>query len=170
MNSPYMGNFYISQGFTLGIHDGLDLVGQDSKEIHSTVNGIVIHADWENPNDHSQGFGKYVCIKGDDGKFYYFGHLAETAVCKDDRVKITDIIGIEGSTGYSTGSHCHYEIRGAFYKGARVYNVCEISGIPNNPGGVYNDGFTSPAATPISNKKDVIKLFLNDELIMEKEI
>ena len=44
MNSPYMGRFYISQGFrpkTNPQHDGLDLVGQDSKKIHSTVNGTV---------------------------------------------------------------------------------------------------------------------------------
>ena len=48
MNSPYMGRFQITQAFT-SEHDGLDLVGQDSKQIHSTVNGTVIHAGWENP-------------------------------------------------------------------------------------------------------------------------
>ena len=38
MNSPYMGRFQITQAFT-SEHDGLDLVGLDSKQIHSTVNG-----------------------------------------------------------------------------------------------------------------------------------
>lgn len=46
MNSPYMGRFQITQAFT-SEHDGLDLVGLDSKQIHSTVNGTVIHAGWE---------------------------------------------------------------------------------------------------------------------------
>ena len=62
MNSPYMGRFQITQAFT-SEHDGLDLVGLDSKQIHSTVNGTVIHAGWENPSNHSQGFGLYVCIR-----------------------------------------------------------------------------------------------------------
>lgn len=166
MNSPYMGDFKITQGFTLGRHDGLDLVGLESKEIHATVNGIIQYAGWENSNNHSQGFGQYVCIKGDDGLYYYFGHLSEIKVSTGNRVKITDVIGIEGSTGNSTGSHCHYEIRGAYYKGAKVYNVCDMSGIPNNPGGTYNDGYKP------SNTKKVkkLKIYLDDVLIVEKEI
>ena len=138
----------------------------ESKEIHATVNGIIQYAGWENSNNHSQGFGQYVCIKGDDGLYYYFGHLSEIKVSTGNRVKITDVIGIEGSTGNSTGSHCHYEIRGAYYKGAKVYNVCDMSGIPNNPGGTYNDGYKP------SNTKKVkkLKIYLDDVLIVEKEI
>ena len=48
MNSPYMGRFTVTQAYS-SAHDGLDLVGLDSKQIHSTVNGTVIHAGWENP-------------------------------------------------------------------------------------------------------------------------
>ncbi len=38
MNSPYMGKFQVTQEFKGQAHDGLDLVGLESKEIHSTVN------------------------------------------------------------------------------------------------------------------------------------
>lgn len=62
MNSPYMGNFKVTQEYKGATHDGLDLVGQDSKNIHSTVNGVVEFAGWENPGNHSQGFGQYVKI------------------------------------------------------------------------------------------------------------
>ena len=48
MNSPYMGRFTVTQAYS-SAHDGLDLVGLDSKQIHSTVNGTVIHAGWEIP-------------------------------------------------------------------------------------------------------------------------
>ena len=106
MNSPYMGRFQITQAFT-SEHDGLDLVGLDSKQIHSTVNGTVIHAGWENPSNHSQGFGLYVCIRVGN-QDYYYGHMSQIYVSVGQTVKITDIIGLEGSTGYSTGSHCHY--------------------------------------------------------------
>lgn len=141
MNSPYQGKFNITQTYKPGNHDGLDLVGIDSKEIHATIAGTVHFAGWENSNDHSQGFGQYVCIRGKDGLFYYFGHLSQLRVKTGDLVAITDVIGIEGSTGYSTGSHCHYEIRGGFFKGAKVYDVCAMSGIPNVQGGTYDDGY-----------------------------
>ena len=103
MNSPYEGKFYISQGYYPGMHDGLDLVGVDSKEIHATQRGTVQYAGWENPANHKQGFGQYVCIKGVDGNYYYFGHLSQLKVCTGQTVNITDVIGVEGSTGYSTG-------------------------------------------------------------------
>lgn len=149
MNSPYMGKFRITQQFKLGDHDGLDLVGIDSKEIHSTVNGIVHYAGWENPNNYAQGFGKYVCIKANN-RYYYFGHMSEIKVNIGQSVKITDVIGIEGSTGKSTGSHCHYEIRTSFMKNspANVVNVCGVSGIPNTLNAVLDDGYRPPASQP----------------------
>ena len=138
MNSPYEGKFQVTQT-QHSAHDGLDLVGIDSKEIHATVNGVVQYAGWENPNNHKQGFGQYVCIKGNDGKYYYYGHLSEILVKTGERVKCTQVIGIEGSTGYSTGSHCHYCIRPQFAAG-NAYSTPQISGIPNALG-VYDDGY-----------------------------
>lgn len=143
MNSPYMGKFRVSQQYKTG-HTGLDLVGVDSKEIHSTVNGTVDYAGWENANNKKQGFGLYVVIKDSKtGYYYYFGHLSQLKVKTGQAVKVTDIIGIEGSTGYSTGSHCHYEIRkkrGVAYAG--TVNVATVSGIPNAIGS-YDDGYSS---------------------------
>lgn len=139
MNSPYMGDFKVTQTYQGEIHDGLDLVGLDSKEIHATVSGTVHYAGWENSSNHGQGFGLYVCIKGADGLYYYYGHLSQLKVSTGQGVSITDVIGIEGSTGYSTGSHCHYCIRPQFAKG-NSYNVSIVSGIPNSLG-VYNDGY-----------------------------
>ncbi len=139
MNSPYMGDFKVTQTKHAN-HDGLDLVGLDSKEIHATVNGVIERAGWENPENHKQGFGLYVRIKKDGSNDrYYFGHMSEAKVKVGDHVKITDVIGIEGNTGNSTGSHCHYCVRGNASK-AEVKDVCAISGIPNKLG-VYNDGY-----------------------------
>ena len=140
MNSPYNGKFRVSQIFKGAAHDGLDLVGIDSKEVHSTVNGVVEKAGWENPLKRKQGFGLYVRIK-QDGTVdrYYYGHLSQLNVKKGDIVKIGDVIGIEGSTGKSTGSHCHYCIRGNSSK-SQIRDVCAISGIPNKLG-TYDDGY-----------------------------
>lgn len=148
MNSPYYKKFEVTQEYKGTAHDGLDLVGLDSKEIHATVNGVIHYAGWENPNNHLQGFGQYVCIKGTDNRYYYYGHLSEIKCRIGDKVKITDVIGIEGSTGNSTGSHCHYCIRPQFCKG-NAFNVSQISGIPNALG-VYDDGYRLPAQTSVT--------------------
>lgn len=140
MNSPYNGKFKVSQQFKGSVHDGLDLVGIESKEVHSTVNGIVEKAGWENALNHKQGFGLYVRIKKNNSvDKYYYGHLSKVLVKKGQAVKIGDVIGIEGNTGYSFGSHCHYCARGNGSK-QQIRDICTISGIPNKLG-VYDDGY-----------------------------
>lgn len=140
MNSPYYMKFKVTQTYKKGEHDGLDLVGLDSKDIHSTIRGTVIYAGWENINNQKQGFGKYIKIKKENSNdAYYFAHLSEIYVKKGDKVYITQVIGKEGSTGYSTGSHCHYCIRKDGIRGNDL-NVSSISGIPNRLG-IYDDGY-----------------------------
>ena len=97
MNSPYEGKFKITQTYKGAAHDGLDLVGIDSKEIHATANGKVVFAGWENAQNDKQGFGQYVVIYA-DGKYYHYGHLSEIKCKYGDQVKMTQVIGIEGST------------------------------------------------------------------------
>ncbi len=160
MNSPYNGNFKVTQEYKGASHDGLDLVGIDSKEIHSTVNGVVEFAGWENSNNHSQGFGQYVkIIDNKTGYGFYFGHLSTIKVKVGQSVKITDVIGIEGNTGNSTGSHCHYCIR-KNGKGTHI-DVSNYSGIPNKLG-TYNDGYIPNSST---TKTDTIELKINGKTV-----
>lgn len=143
MNSPYNGKFKVTQPYSMN-HTGLDLVGIDSKVVHSTVNGTVAHAGWENPDIPTQGFGQYVCIHGNDGLYYYYGHLSAITptISVGAIVGIGDAIGAEGDTGYSFGSHCHYEIRRTFSYATKdtTINVSLASGIPNECG-EYDDGY-----------------------------
>lgn len=81
--SPYKGKFRVSQEFKGTAHQGLDLVGVDSKEIYATVDGVVQVSGNNDPN----GFGIYVRILGDDGNLYYYGHMSSTVVKVGDRVK-----------------------------------------------------------------------------------
>lgn len=156
MNSPFNGDFQVTQEFKGADHDGLDLVGLHDKEIHSTVNGTVRYAGWENSKNHRQGFGQYVCIKSDaDGNFYYFGHMSEIKVSTGDKVTIGQVIGIEGDTGYSFGSHCHYCVRKNYAKG-NFLDVSEISGIPNKLG-IYNDGYLDRLAAKNAKKTETKK-------------
>jgi murein DD-endopeptidase MepM/ murein hydrolase activator NlpD len=108
---PYKKGFRQSQGYSKA-HTGIDLVGED-KYIIAVADGVVDYSGWENPNNKKQGFGLYVRVKGDDGLYYYYGHLNwifETLIV-GTRVRKGGLIGLEGSTGKSTGSHLHLEIR-----------------------------------------------------------
>lgn len=142
MNAPYMGRFRVSQPYRGNVHDGLDLVGVDSKCIHATVNGVVVFAGYENPQNPAQGFGLYVKIRRTGTReVYYFGHLSAAYVKTGDTVRITDQIGREGSTGRSTGSHCHYCMRLDGVKGQHR-DISQIAGIPNVCG-LYDDGYVT---------------------------
>ena len=151
MKSPFDGDFEVTQEYKGDNHDGLDLVGLDSPEVHATVTGDVVYAAWENPADKNQGFGQYVVIKSDaDGLLYHYGHLKEIRCKVGDKVHCTDVIGIMGSTGHSTGPHTHYCVRRTLSCGSHV-DVTAISGIPNKLG-VYNDGYAAKKAAASAAK------------------
>ncbi|MBQ8298107.1 MAG: peptidoglycan DD-metalloendopeptidase family protein [Ruminococcus sp.] len=140
MNSPYMGEFRVSQEFKgAAVHDGLDLVGVDSKEVHCVVSGTVIFCGWENPQNHGQGFGKYVKVQAANGDIWYYGHLSDIRVKAGQEVRVTDVLGTEGSTGHSTGSHLHICCRPNGIK-AKAKDVSELLRIPNEKG-TYDDGY-----------------------------
>ncbi len=139
MNGPLMGTFRVSQRYKGTSHKGIDLVGITSKKIHATVNGVVEAARWDmkwgsGVIDTNYGMGKYVRIKGDDaGYLYYFAHMSQLLVSAGQKIRKGDVIGIEGSTGNSTGSHVHYEIRRTT-SNTTFLNVSELSDIPNKLG------------------------------------
>lgn len=142
MNSPYNGDFIVTQRYTHGVHDGLDLVGITHKEIHAVTAGTVIYSGWENVNNKLQGFGQYVAVKSGNNVWYY-GHMSEIKAKLGQAVKIGDVLGIEGTTGHSTGNHCHICVRVNGIKGNDL-DVSAILGIPNalnNTSNPYNDGF-----------------------------
>ena len=139
MNSPLYGKFRVSQKYKGESHKGIDLVGIDSKEIHSTIDGIVEAARWDVKSgtagiNTSYGMGQYVRIKAENTNYrYYFGHMSQILATAGQKVKKGDVIGIEGGTGNATGSHVHYEIRQTT-SNTTFLNVSEMSGIPNQLG------------------------------------
>ena len=138
MNSPYKGKFKVSQAYKGYDHKGIDLVGLDSKDIHSTVNGIVERAGRDtnpnNPNDTKYGMGNYIRIKDDaTGFVFYFAHLSRVLVKVGQRVKVGDKIGVEGNTGHSFGSHLHYEVR-KVPDNKTFQDISKFIGIPNKLG------------------------------------
>lgn len=134
MISPYKGKFKVSQIYKGKNHKGLDLVGLDSKNIYSTVDGTVESARYD--THHTGGMGLYIRIKQSGTNYrYYFAHLSKVCVKQGQTVKVGDKIGVEGNTGHSFGSHLHYEVRRE-PNNITFLDISKISGIPNKLGEV----------------------------------
>lgn len=86
-------------------HPGIDIVAEFGTPIKATADGIVVHA------SPMGGYGNLVAIYHSNGIVTRYGHLSKITVEQGQRVKRGDQIGNVGSTGRSTGPHCHYEVR-----------------------------------------------------------
>ena len=120
LGSPHSASFTITQTYNPPNHYGIDMVGLSDKNIYSTVNGVVAESRWENDDDHSQGYGQLVrIVDNDTGLYFIFGHLSERSVSQGDTVTKGQKIGVEGSTGNSTGSHLHYQVSEGWNEGTQ---------------------------------------------------
>lgn len=114
------------------MHKGVDLVGTVKTIVAPCAGKIGWAGEY---NDKAAGgrtweWGKYVRLETDDGYAVYLCHLSSVSVKAGQRVKAGDVIGVEGSTGKSTGSHCHFEIR----KGGKSTDPTPYLGIENRVG------------------------------------
>jgi murein DD-endopeptidase MepM/ murein hydrolase activator NlpD len=87
-------------------HTGIDLGDYTGTPILAARDGVVGLAGW-NPG----GYGNYVIVVHDQGYATLYGHLQRSIVRAGDVVNAGQQIGLMGSTGLSTGSHLHFELR-----------------------------------------------------------
>ena len=90
---------------SMAFHSGIDLAAPANSRIYSTANGIVISAGRDG------SYGNKVDIDHGFGVVTRYGHMSSISVKKGDKLKKGAVIGVQGSTGRSTGSHLHYEVR-----------------------------------------------------------
>lgn len=86
-------------------HEGIDIAVDYGTPVHSTAKGTVTYAGW------ADGYGNLVEIDHGNGITTRYGHNSVLTVSEGQTVKTGNIIALAGSTGRSTGSHCHYEVR-----------------------------------------------------------
>lgn len=86
-------------------HAGIDLTGRTGDMIHAAADGVVIRAGWW------AGYGKVVVIDHGNGIETRYGHMSRFHVQAGDEVRQGQAIGGMGSTGRSTGTHLHFEVR-----------------------------------------------------------
>jgi murein DD-endopeptidase MepM/ murein hydrolase activator NlpD len=87
-------------------HKGLDIANHSAPMILAADSGTVVHASWD-----SSGYGNMVMIDHGNGYRTLYGHLQKFAVSVGQTVKRGDVLGQMGSTGRSTGTHLHFEVR-----------------------------------------------------------
>ena len=87
------------------MHAGIDLAGPVGTPIYATADATVDRSQWAN------GYGNLIELNHGRGIQTRYGHLTRSIVRAGQRVKRGDLIGYMGSTGRSTGSHLHYEVR-----------------------------------------------------------
>ena len=115
---PMVG-FTVTQGFgpttfvlepPLGpykhFHTGIDLSAPLGTPVMAAADGVVV-AVGHGPT----GYGNFVVIAHGGGIMTLYGHLLVTQATVGQKVVRGQVIGLEGSTGYSTGPHLHFELR-----------------------------------------------------------
>ncbi len=111
-------------------HNGVDL-SCTGKTLVAPCDGTIGSSTMiTNKNNFTWQWGNYIRIDTADGLQIFMCHMAERKVSVGQKVRAGDIVGIEGNTGYSFGSHCHFEVR----KGGKAIDPTPYLGIPNGWG------------------------------------
>jgi murein DD-endopeptidase MepM/ murein hydrolase activator NlpD len=87
------------------MHQGVDIPGPIGTPVYATADGVVERAEW------AGGYGHLVELNHGNGMQTRYGHLSKIIAQPNERVRRGQLIGLMGSTGRSTGSHLHYEVR-----------------------------------------------------------
>jgi murein DD-endopeptidase MepM/ murein hydrolase activator NlpD len=89
----------------LSFHAGVDLGAASGTKILATNDGRIDFAGWKT------AYGNVIDVKHEYGFTTRYGHLSKILVRPGQLVKKGQVIGVQGSTGRSTGEHLHYEVR-----------------------------------------------------------
>ena len=106
--NSYFGGRYIFGRYSY--HSGLDIQASYGASIKAADGGTVTFAGWKG------SYGNLVIITHDNGIQTYYAHNSSLLVSAGSKVYKGQVIAKAGSTGRSTGPHCHFEVR---YKGER---------------------------------------------------
>jgi murein DD-endopeptidase MepM/ murein hydrolase activator NlpD len=103
---PVQGVLTSSYGWRWGrMHKGIDIAAAAGTPIVAAAEGTVTFADWN-----KSGYGNLVKIQHADGSQTLYAHNDRLLVRQGEQVEQGQVIAEMGSTGYSTGPHCHFEI------------------------------------------------------------
>lgn len=103
ITSPFGYRTHPIFGTTI-FHAGIDIGVDYGTPIHAADSGTVVYSGW------ISGYGNVVIIDHGGGLSTLYGHNQSLAVSEGQSVSKGDVIAYAGSTGNSTGPHCHFEV------------------------------------------------------------
>ncbi len=113
-------NVYITQKFgktvdsirlyASGTHNGIDFAAPIDTPVKATADGVVIGTGDTDLTCRWASYGRWVMIQHKNGLSTLYGHLDLIKVTKGQQVKVGQLIGYSGNTGYSTGPHLHFTV------------------------------------------------------------
>lgn len=112
------------------IHKGIDLISESGDVEVKAIRSGVLRGNFQDPS----GYGNYVSIEHEDGTRALYCHLECFKRTPGEKIEVGEVIGIEGTSGNSTGVHLHLEIRKAPYYTSDHINVADYLGIKNDYG------------------------------------
>ena len=95
-----------------GYHGGIDFPVRTGSNVYAAASGTVILVKYLN-----YSYGRYIIIDHGNGLSTLYAHNSSIEVSVGDKVSRGQVIAHSGSTGNSTGPHCHFEVR---VNGSRV--------------------------------------------------
>ncbi|KAF0134965.1 MAG: peptidase M23/M37 family [Candidatus Saganbacteria bacterium] len=105
---PIRGQIMSTFGYRVspwrGFHSGIDINAQYGSPVRATATGVVAQVGW------MSGYGKVVKVNHGYGFSTLYAHNSVLAVQVGQKVTKGQIISYVGTSGYSTGPHCHYEV------------------------------------------------------------
>ncbi len=104
ISSDYVGRTSPIFG-TTEFHTGIDIPANYGEDVVAAADGVVITSGWV------RGYGNTVMISHGSGLVTLYGHNSSLVIANGQSVKKGQVIAKIGSTGYSTGNHCHFEVR-----------------------------------------------------------
>ena len=87
------------------LHTGIDIANKVGTPVTPFMKGIVTYAD-----EISWGYGRHVVVDHGNNLTSIYGHLDKIEVSVGDEVSPGDVLGLVGSTGWSTGPHLHFQV------------------------------------------------------------
>lgn len=87
-------------------HSGIDFAAKEGTDIVATADGVVSSVAFK-----ENSYGKIVVVNHGGGYETWYTQMSDYAVKEGDKVTRGEVIGYVGSSGLSTGSHLHYEVR-----------------------------------------------------------
>jgi hypothetical protein len=105
-------------------HRGVDIASSYGTAINAAMDGTVVFAGEKGT------YGNLVILSHSNGFYTYYGHCSQLLVSAGQKVTQGEVIAAVGSTGRSTGPHCHFEVR---YQGSPIDPLLYLPGSNNAP-------------------------------------